>query len=107
MLNSNGTYTRTLTDGTQENFNSSGLETTSVDRNGLTTTFGYSSSLLQTITDPFGEITTFTYSSGHPPVDRGPGRPAHDVHDVERRPDRGRVPRRRPPGITATTAPAG
>ena len=65
VLNSGGTsYTLTQTDGTVENFNSSGLETTSVDRNGLTTTFGYSSSLLQTITDPFSGITTFTYSSG-------------------------------------------
>ena len=65
VLNSGGTsYTLTETDGTKENFNSSGLETTSVDRNGLTTTFGYSSSLLQTITDPFSGITTFTYSSG-------------------------------------------
>ncbi len=46
VLNSGGTsYTLTETDGTKENFNSSGLETTSVDRNGLTTTFAYSCSL--------------------------------------------------------------
>ena len=65
-LNSGGTtYTLTETDGTKENFNSSGLETTSVDRNGLTTTFTYSSGLLEEITDPFTKTTTFTYSSGH------------------------------------------
>lgn len=64
VLNSNGTYTRTLTDGTVENFTSGGLETTNVDRNGLTTTFSYSGNLLSTITDPFGGLTTFTYSSG-------------------------------------------
>ena len=46
VLNGNGTYTLTETDGTVENFNSSGLETTSVDRNGLTTTFAYSSNRL-------------------------------------------------------------
>ena len=62
VLNSNGTYTRTSTDGTQQNFSSGGLETTSVDRNGLTTTIAYSSSRLQTITDPFSGITTFTYN---------------------------------------------
>ena len=42
-----------------------GLETTVVDRNGLTTTFGYSGNLLHTITDPFNQVTTFTYSSGY------------------------------------------
>ncbi len=65
VLNSNGTYTRTLTDGTQQNFASTGLETTSVDRNGLTTTFTYSGNLLTKITDPFGQVTSFTYSSGY------------------------------------------
>ena len=65
MLNSDGTYTLTQTDGTEENFNSSGLETTSVDRNGLTTTFAYSSSRLETITDPFSGITTFTYNGSN------------------------------------------
>ena len=65
VLNSNGTYTRTLTDGTQQNFASSGLETTSVDRNGLTTTFSYSGNLLSTITDPFSQVTSFTYSGGY------------------------------------------
>jgi YD repeat-containing protein len=64
-LNSNGTYTRTLTDGTRQNFSSGGLEATSVDRNGLTTTFGYSSSRLTTITDPFSGITTFTYNGSN------------------------------------------
>jgi YD repeat-containing protein len=64
-LNSNSTYTRTLTDGTQQNFSSCGLETTSVDRNGLTTTFGYSSSRLTTITEPFSGITSFTYNGSN------------------------------------------
>jgi YD repeat-containing protein len=64
-LNSNSTDTRTLTDGTQQNFSSGGLETTSVDRNGLTTTFGYSSSRLTMITEPFSGITSFTYNGSN------------------------------------------
>jgi hypothetical protein len=65
VLNSNGTYALTFTDGTVENFNSSGLETTSVDSNGRATTFGYTGSRLLSITDPFGGgITTLTYGGG-------------------------------------------
>ncbi len=63
--NSNGTYTRTLTDGTVQTFNASGLETSVVNRNGLTTTFGYSGSLLTSITDPYGEVSTLAYSGGY------------------------------------------
>ena len=56
-------YTRTLTDGTQITFNSSGNETATIDLNGLHTTYTYSSGLLSTITDPYGAITTFSYTS--------------------------------------------
>ena len=63
-LNSNGTYTRTLTDGTQINFNSGGYETSTVDLNNLHTTYGYTGSDLTTITDPYSKVTTFTYSGG-------------------------------------------
>ncbi len=87
-LNSNGTYTRTLTDGTQQNFSSGGLETTSVDRNGLTTTFGYTSSRLHTITDPFSKTTTFTYNGSNLLQSiEDPGSQVHDFHPLERRPD--------------------
>ena len=65
VLNGDGTYTLTETNGTKENFNSSGFETTSVDRNGLTTTFGYSGNLLSTITDPFSKTTSFTYNGSN------------------------------------------
>jgi RHS repeat-associated protein len=64
VKNGDNTYTRTLTDGTSINFDSSGNQTSVVDRNGLRTTFAYSSGLLSTITDPYGKVTTFTYSSG-------------------------------------------
>ena len=63
--NSGGSYTDTLTDGTKINFDATtGLETSSVDRNGLRTTFAYSSGNLSTITDPYSKVTTFTYTSG-------------------------------------------
>ena len=95
VLNSGGTsYTLTETDGTEENFNSSGLETSSVDRNGLTTSFGYSGSLLETITDPFDKDDDTHIFERRAPHDRGPGRSDHDVHGVERRADGGRISRR-------------
>ena len=65
VQNSGGSYTRTLTDGSVLHFNSSGQETSSVDRNGLATTFAYSSGELSTITDAYSNITTFAYSSGY------------------------------------------
>ena len=65
VLNGSGTYSLTQTDGTVENFNSSGLETTSVDRNGLTTTYVYTGNLLTSITDPFSNHTTITYNGSN------------------------------------------
>ena len=61
VLNGDGTYTLTLTDGTKQNFSSAALETSDVDRNGLTTTFTYSGNLLSKITS-IREVTTFTYN---------------------------------------------
>ena len=63
VKNVDSTYTRTLTDGTKINFDSCGNQTSVVDRNGLRTTFAYSSGLLTTITDPYGKVTTFAYTS--------------------------------------------
>jgi YD repeat-containing protein len=58
------TYTRTLTDGTQINFNSSGQQTSIVDRDGNTTTFTYNSSgQLTSVTDLNGQVNTLTYNS--------------------------------------------
>ena len=59
-----GVYTRTLTDGTQINFNSSGQQTSIVDRDGNTTTFAYTGNLLTSITDFVGLTTTLTYTGG-------------------------------------------
>ncbi len=76
-------YTRTLTDGTQITFNSSGYETATIDLNGLHTTYSYNgSNQLSSIEDPYGNFTTFTYSSGYLQTHQGPGGPADDVHDV-------------------------
>ncbi len=85
VKNSNGSYTDTLTDGTQVTFNSGGYETATIDLNSQhvtfsyngsnevtsikdnysnLTTFSYSGSNLSTIKDPAGRLTTFTFSSG-------------------------------------------
>ncbi len=61
---SNNVYTRTMPDGTKLYFNSSGQETSSVDRDGNTTSFAYSSGLLTSITDMNNQVTTLTYTSG-------------------------------------------
>jgi RHS repeat-associated protein len=63
---STGVYTRTLKDGTKINFNSSGYQTSVVDRNGNTTNFAYNgSNLLTTITDFNNLVTTFAYNGNN------------------------------------------
>jgi YD repeat-containing protein len=58
-------YTRTLPDGTQITFNSSGYQTATIDLNSLHVTFGYNgSNQLTSILDPYGNYVTLTYSSG-------------------------------------------
>jgi YD repeat-containing protein len=60
-----GVYTRTLTNGTQITFNSTGLQTAVVDRIGNTTNFGYNgSNQLTTVTDLNNLVTTLAYSGG-------------------------------------------
>jgi RHS repeat-associated protein len=62
VRNADGTYTRTLKDGIKINFNAEGLHTSSVDRNGNTTSYSYNQSgLLTSITDPTGLVTIFGY----------------------------------------------
>ncbi len=60
----NNVYTRSLKDGTQINFNSSGYQTTIVDRNGNTLlTFGWNgSNQLTTLTDLNALVTTISYN---------------------------------------------
>ena len=62
--NGDGTYTRTLTDGTRINFDSTGRQTSVVDRNGNATSFGYNASnQLVTITDMNGLVTQLAYNA--------------------------------------------
>ena len=86
--NSGGGYTRTLTDGTQINFDSSGDETSVVDTNGLRTTLAWSGSTLNTITDPYHNTTSFTYSGGYLQSIKDPANRHHHLHPQRRRPDR-------------------
>ena len=65
VKNSGGSYTRTLTDGTQITFNSSGFETATIDLNHNHTTFSYSGGNLTSIEDYLGNFTTFSYSGGY------------------------------------------
>jgi RHS repeat-associated protein len=59
----NNVYTRTLKDGTKINFNSSGLQTSIVDTNNNTLSFGYNgSNQLTTLTDFNTLVTTIAYN---------------------------------------------
>ena len=61
--NPDGTFTRTLKDGTRIEFDAAGLQTAVIDRNGNTTSYAYDGQgRLTTITDPKGLVTTLTYS---------------------------------------------
>ncbi|MDA2924147.1 cadherin-like domain-containing protein, partial [Acidobacteria bacterium AH-259-L09] len=65
VKNPTGTFTRTLKDGTQINFDTAGRQTSQVDRNGNTTSFGYDAGgRLTSITDPAGLITILAYTGG-------------------------------------------
>ncbi|MBI3461477.1 MAG: RHS repeat protein, partial [Planctomycetes bacterium] len=68
VRNMDGTYTRTLKDGTKENFNSAGMQSSFVDRNNNTIAFAYIDAdsdgavdELSTITDANGLVTTLAY----------------------------------------------
>jgi RHS repeat-associated protein len=65
LTKTSGGYTRTLPDGTQILFNSSGYQTAMIDLNNNHTTYSYNgSNQLTSVEDQYGNFTTFTYSSG-------------------------------------------
>jgi RHS repeat-associated protein len=83
--NSDGTFTRTLKDGSKYQFNAQGLQTTVVDRNGNTTTYAYDGQgNLTTVTDPTGQVTMFAYSGARLASITDPaGRVTQFAHDSD------------------------
>jgi RHS repeat-associated protein len=61
VKNADNTYTITEKDGTVRNFNTIGVITSMVDRNGNTLSFTYTSGKLTSATDANGRSATFTY----------------------------------------------
>ncbi|MBI1748794.1 MAG: VCBS repeat-containing protein [Acidobacteria bacterium] len=62
VRNADGTFTRTMKDGTKINFNAEGLHVSTVDRNGNTTQYDYDDNgRLISITDPVGLVTQLSY----------------------------------------------
>lgn len=63
-VNADGTYTRTLKDGTLQTFDASGILISIKDRNNNTTTLSYSGGNLVAVTDSPGRSLSITASSG-------------------------------------------
>ncbi len=65
VKNEDGTFTRSMKNGTKILFNTNGHQISKMDRNGNTTTYEYNSNdNLVKITDPVGKSTTFSYRKG-------------------------------------------
>ena len=81
--NTDGSFTRIFKDGIKINFDSRGLETSLVDRNGNATTYGYDESgRIITITESVGLVTTLSYTNGKLEKITDPaGRETHFQHD--------------------------
>ncbi|WP_337175134.1 RHS repeat-associated core domain-containing protein [Paludisphaera sp.] len=64
VKNPDSTYTRTLTNGTKQHFDTSGRQTATADRNDLRVTYAYDGSgKVTTITDPYAKVTTLAYDA--------------------------------------------
>ncbi|MEK6804385.1 MAG: LamG-like jellyroll fold domain-containing protein, partial [Nitrospirota bacterium] len=83
VQNTDGTYTRTMKDGSRYQFNAQGLQASARDRNGNQTTYAYDGSgRLTTTTDPVGLVTTFAYSGSRLATITDPqGRITQFTHD--------------------------
>lgn len=63
IRNIDGTFVRRYKDGTEVHFNATGLETSVVDRNGNTTTYGYGpGGRLESMTDPKSQVWNVAYN---------------------------------------------
>ncbi|NIR29050.1 MAG: hypothetical protein GWN84_06985, partial [Gammaproteobacteria bacterium] len=84
VRNEDGTFTRTLTNGTRIEFDTAGRQTARVDRNGNATSYAYDSlGRLAGITDPTEQTTTFTYAGERLQSVTDPdGRTTRFEHDV-------------------------
>ncbi len=82
-----GGYTRTLHDGTQISYDSTGKQTAVTDLNGLTTSFAYNTSgQLTGITDPESQSVAIGYSGGRAVSITDPaGRATHLAYDTSGR----------------------
>lgn len=86
VKNGDDTYTLTGKEGGKLNFDTSGLLTSRVDRNGNTVSYTYTSGLLTKITDPFSRDTTLAYTSGQlSSVTDSAGRTASLAYDANGR----------------------
>jgi len=66
VRNADGSFTRTLKNGTKIHYDANGLQTSIVDHNGNTTQYAYdANSRLTSITDPVGKVTTLSYTGDH------------------------------------------
>ena len=82
IKNGDSTFTRTLKNGTQVNFDAQGLQTSIVDRNGNTTSYAYDArGRLSSITDPVGLVTRLTYDSHLTSITDPAGRTTRFEHD--------------------------
>ncbi|MBI4342102.1 MAG: hypothetical protein HY599_01900, partial [Candidatus Omnitrophica bacterium] len=80
-----GSFTRTLKDGTRLTFDALGRQTAEIDRNGNATTYASDAQdRLAAITDPAGLVTTFTYTGGRLMRITDPaGRATQFLHDAQ------------------------
>ena len=105
--NMDGSFTRLMKNGTTIEFDTAGLQTAVIDRNGNTTSYAYDvDDNLVTITDPVGLVTTFAYSGGLLTSVTDPGVARHRLRARrQRQPDPDHRPRPIGPPLRLRRAP--
>ena len=82
-INVDGTFTRTMKNGTSIVFDMDGFQTSVTDRNGNTTTYTYDEDRLTSVMDPVGQKTTLTYVNGLLNDIQAAGRKTTFEHDAQ------------------------